>query len=136
MTVELTELEMQKFNELAPYIKKLGFDAEAFGNRTVLVRAIPSLMGSSFSARDFRDILGKLSQEIKGVLEIIPEETIYMMACKSAIKANRSMSQMEIRGLIRDLAGCENPYTCVHGRPNIISIGKKELEKNSRGLSE
>jgi len=134
LTVELTELEMQKFNELAPYIKKLGFDAEAFGNRTVLVRAIPSLMGSSFSARDFRDILGKLSQEIKGVSEIIPEETIYMMACKSAIKANRSMSQMEIRGLIRDLAGCENPYTCVHGRPNIISIGKKELEKKFKRI--
>ena len=134
LTVELTELEMQKFNELASYIKKLGFEAEAFGNRTVIVRAIPYLMGGSFSGRDFRDILEKLSQETKGVLEIIPEETIYMMACKSAIKANRSMSPMEIKGLLNDLVNTENPYTCIHGRPIIISISKKELDKKFKRI--
>lgn len=134
LMVELTELEMQKFNELAPYIKKLGFEAEVFGSKTVLVRAIPYIIGDGFSGMDFRDILGKLSQEINGVLEIIPEETIYMMACKSAIKANRSMSSMEIKSLLKELAGSENPYTCVHGRPIIISISKKELEKRFKRI--
>lgn len=134
LMVELTEPEMQKFYELEPYIKKLGFEAEVFGSKTVLVRAIPYITGDGFSARDFRDILGKLSHEVNGVLEIIPEETIYMMACKSAIKANRSMSIMEIKSLVKDLTSTENPYTCVHGRPIIISIGKKELEKKFKRI--
>jgi len=134
LMVELTHQEMMKFNELEPYIRKLGFEAEVFGNRTVLVRAIPYLLQDGFSDSDFRDIIEKLSQEINSVLEIIPEETIYMMACKSAIKANRAMSQMEIQGLVKDLVNCENPYTCVHGRPIIISMGKKELEKKFKRI--
>lgn len=134
LTVELTELEMQKFSDLTPYLKKLGFEAEIFGSRTVLVRAIPYILGDDFSGRDFRDILDKLSQEVNGVLEIIPEETIYTMACKSAIKANRTMSQMEIESLIKELVSSENPYTCVHGRPIIISINKKELEKKFKRI--
>ncbi|ANX00810.1 DNA mismatch repair protein MutL [Thermoclostridium stercorarium subsp. leptospartum DSM 9219] len=132
--VELTQQEMHEFTELEPYIIKLGFEAEVFGNRTVLVRAIPYLLTEGFSDRDFRDILGKLSEETRGVLEIIPEETIYMMACKSAIKANRPMSEMEIQSLVRELVKCENPYTCVHGRPVIISISKKELEKKFKRI--
>jgi len=134
LMIELTMQEMQKFAELEPYIRRIGFEAEAFGNKTVIVRAIPYILQEGFSGMDFRDIIGKLSQEVNGVLEIIPEETIYMMACKSAIKANRTMSEMEIRSLLKDLAACENPYTCVHGRPIIISISKKELEKKFKRI--
>jgi DNA mismatch repair protein MutL len=57
-----------------------------------------------------------------------------MMACKSAIKANRNMSVIEIRGLVEQLANTENPYTCVHGRPVIISMTKKELEKRFKRI--
>lgn len=134
LMVELTQQEMQRFNELEPYIRKLGFEAEVFGNKTVMIRAIPSLLTEGFSGRDFRDILIKLSEEVNGVLEIIPEETIYMMSCKGAIKANREMSRLEIEGLLKDLAACKNPYTCVHGRPVIISIGKKELERKFKRI--
>lgn len=134
LTVELTEFEMQKYDELEPYIKKLGFEVETFGNKAVLVRAIPYVMGGNFSSRDFRDILGKLSQEVNSVLEIIPEETIYMMACKSAIKANRTMSTMEIESLLKDLVNSENPYTCIHGRPIIINISKRDLDKKFKRI--
>ena len=134
LAVELTEFEMQKFNELDDYISRLGFEVEDFGNRTILVRAIPYIMSSDFSSRDFRDILERLSREVHSVSEIIPEETIYIMACKSAIKANKHMSTMEIEGLVKELINTENPYTCVHGRPIIISINKRELEKKFKRI--
>ena len=57
-----------------------------------------------------------------------------MMACKSAIKANRPMSTMEIEGLVKDLLDTTNPYNCVHGRPIIISIKKRELEKKFKRI--
>ncbi len=57
-----------------------------------------------------------------------------MMACKSAIKANRKMTDMEIRGLVDELAKTDGLYTCVHGRPVIISMGKKEFEKRFKRI--
>ena len=93
LAVELSEVEMQKYNELHDYITRLGFETEDFGNRTILIRSVPYIISGDFSSHDFRDILerliGEVNRGVSGVSEIIPEETIYMMACKSAIKANR-----------------------------------------------
>jgi len=134
LAVNLSELEMERFHDLSEYLSKLGFEAEVFGTRSILIRAIPYVLDSSFSGQDFLEILEKLSSEAPAISEIIPEETLYMMACKSAIKANRNMSNMEIRGLVEQLADAENPYTCVHGRPVIISMSKKELEKRFKRI--
>lgn len=134
LAVNLSELEMERFHELSEYLNKLGFEAEVFGTRSILIRAIPYVMDSSFSGQDFLEILEKLSVEAPVTSEVIPEETLYMMACKSAIKANRNMNVMEIRGLVEQLAEAENPYTCVHGRPVIISMSKKELEKRFKRI--
>ncbi|MDD4297586.1 MAG: DNA mismatch repair protein MutL, partial [Ruminiclostridium sp.] len=134
ITVNLSELEMDKFHETPNILNKLGFDVEDFGDRTVIIRAIPYVLDHGFSGQDFIDILNKLSQEVDTVSEIIPEEIIYMMACKSAVKANREMSKMEIRGLIEDLTSADNPYTCVHGRPIIISMQKREFEKKFKRI--
>lgn len=134
LAINLSELEMDQFHGLTEYFKKLGFEAEDFGDRTILIRAIPYILDSGFSAQDFLDILEKLCREVPSASEIIPEETLYMMACKSAIKANRTMSTMEIRGLVSELAKTQNPYTCVHGRPVIISMSKKEMEKRFKRI--
>lgn len=134
LTADLTEIEMDKFQEIHKFIERLGFEAEVFGSRSVIIRSIPYDLDGSFTGQDFLDILNKLSGEIKDVSEIIPEETIYMMACKCAIKAKKAMSGIEIRGLIDELVKTENPYTCVHGRPVIISIGKRELEKRFKRI--
>jgi DNA mismatch repair protein MutL len=52
-----------------------------------------------------------------------------MISCKGALKANRPLSKEEILGLIENLCALENPYTCVHGRPVILTMEKKEFEK-------
>jgi DNA mismatch repair protein MutL len=134
LTVNLSMLEMDMFHELSRLLERLGFEVEDFGGKTIIIRAIPYVLGSGISEQDFIDILYKLQKETGSVSEIIPEETIYMMACKSAIKANREMPEMEIRGLIEDLTKTENPYTCVHGRPIIISVSRKELEKKFKRI--
>ena len=51
------------------------------------------------------------------------------MACKAAIKGNMHISFAEADALIDQLLALENPYTCPHGRPTIISISMQELEK-------
>jgi DNA mismatch repair protein MutL len=56
-------------------------------------------------------------------------EKIMKSACKSAVKANETLSKDEIQELILGLAKCENPYNCPHGRPTFIKLTKFEIEK-------
>ena len=51
-------------------------------------------------------------------------------SCKSAVKANEKLSALEMRNLLKNLANCENPYSCPHGRPTFIKISKYELERS------
>jgi len=134
LAVNLSEPEMDRFKHLSGYLRRLGFDVEVFGGRTVLVRSVPYILSGGFSSRDLADILEKLDAEVSDVSDMIPEETLYMMACKSAIKANRKMTDIEIRALVDELAETDGLYTCVHGRPVIISISKKELEKRFKRI--
>jgi len=52
-----------------------------------------------------------------------------MAACKAAVKAGDTMSEAEARALIEKMLTLENPFTCPHGRPTIIEITKRELER-------
>lgn len=106
---------------------KLGFDIEAFGPSTIILRSIPDFYDTSFGVTDFHEILDRWmnSREEQG----ISDEALFTMSCKGAIKANRVLSKEEIKGLVNDLCTMENPYTCVHGRPVIINMEKREFER-------
>lgn len=112
--------------------KKAGFEIESFGPQTVIIRSVPDIPGG-FSLDDFRGLLDRW-METAGEKSGISDEAIYMMACKSAIKANRRMEKEEIRALVDQLLSMDNPYTCVHGRPVIISISQRELEKRFKRI--
>jgi DNA mismatch repair protein MutL len=132
----IIRLSMKEFNFVMHRLdsfQKLGFDVEAFGPCTVILRSIPDFYDSSFTTGDFQDILDRwLQSNIQD--NGISEETIYMMSCKGAIKANRTLSKEEINGLVESLCTMENPYTCVHGRPVIITLNKKEFEKKFKRI--
>ena len=68
--------------------------------------------------------------EIFGMNNIlIKDDRFAIMACKSAIKANDRIQNIEIESLFKQLEKCENPYTCPHGRPTMVEISKVEIEK-------
>lgn len=130
--VKLTPSEYDfLFSRMADF-KKAGFEIESFGPQTVIIRSVPDIPGG-FSLDDFRDILDRW-METAGDKSEISDEAVYMMACKSAIKANRKLEREEIRALVDQLMSMENPYTCVHGRPVIISISQRELEKRFKRI--
>jgi len=56
-------------------------------------------------------------------------EAIAMAACKAAVKAHDKLSPEEASSLLRQMAQCEQPFTCPHGRPTVINISVKELER-------
>ena len=62
------------------------------------------------------------------------DEKIASMSCKAAVKGNMKLSAAEVDTLIGELLLLDNPYHCPHGRPTIISMTKRELEKKFKRI--
>ncbi|MEG1982085.1 MAG: DNA mismatch repair protein MutL, partial [Clostridia bacterium] len=67
-------------------------------------------------------------EEIKNNYELKGEK-FASMACRQAIKANDKIFDIEINSLLKQIQECNNPFTCPHGRPILVEISKKEIEK-------
>ena len=62
------------------------------------------------------------------------DEKIASMSCKAAVKGNMKLSATEVDALISELLTLDNPYHCPHGRPTIIAMSKRELEKKFKRI--
>jgi len=110
-------------------LRALGFEIEPFGSNTFLVRSVPALMLQDDIAAALREIVADLETG-EPVLRQALEARVLRRVCKRmAIKAGRVLSLAEMQALVRDLEACESPRTCPHGRPTMIYLGLKQLEK-------
>ena len=116
---------MSKIDE----INKLNIELEEFGTNTILIRVIPTWIPKGLETEFIRDIINHIisSREIsKGKMYDSLAKTL---SCKKSIKANMSITDLEVKALMEKLDSCDMPYTCPHGRPTIIKFTKYELEK-------
>jgi len=125
--IELTNMEMNIFLENKEIFNKLGFDVEEFGNNAVAIRAVPLVFGKPRLKELFFDILDN-TNSIKTNYDMKLEK-IMKMACTKAIKSGDSIGKVEIISLLKQLSEANNPYSCPHGRPTILEISKKDIEK-------
>lgn len=130
ITLELSRSDTAFLSRNAQYIAQLGYEAEEFGMNTVKLNAIPSAMRQEDAGRIFKEMLSFAAME-----EHAPRlheknlDRFAMAACKAAIKANDRITEKEALHLLQLLADCEQPFACPHGRPTILNITKKELER-------
>lgn len=128
-SVSLNPTEAQLLEEIQPVLAEMGFEIEAFGVNTYRVRSVPAILAD----QDPHQVLHLLLQDsesgkIPGVQTI--EDKILRRVCKAAaVKAGQILSHTEMQGLIQQLERCENPHTCPHGRPIMIHLSNKQLEK-------
>lgn len=126
--IELNNMEMNKFMVNIELFRSLGFELEEFGPNSVALRGVPMLFGTPKSKDLFLDILDNLDSNIQSNYDTKMDK-IMKIACTNAIKSGDKISDIEIMALIKDLKECNNPFTCPHGRPTIIEITKKHIEK-------
>lgn len=120
---EWTELMAEK-DKMA----EIGFIYEAFGDQELVIREVPLAFhtpGTESFFRELADGIGRLKLSSADIWK----EKIIKAACKAAIKANDRMEAFEVKRLIDDLKTLEDPYTCPHGRPIIVTITQAEFEK-------
>ena len=113
--------------ELLDALNSMGYDIGDFGGGSFIIRAIPSFMNTD-EAHSYVSTFCEAAETLdyKNVTVI---DKLIMKSCKSAVKGGDRLSQMEISALIDELADCDNPYSCPHGRPTFIKITKYDAER-------
>ncbi|QQE80968.1 DNA mismatch repair endonuclease MutL [Alicyclobacillus sp. SO9] len=116
-------------------LKTLGIGVEEFGGYEIIVRTIPHVWEGLDAPVLLEELLQQLTevgrhQDVREALR----EKIIMRACKSAIKANHRLSEMEISALCQALPDLDDPFHCPHGRPVLIRLSNEDLEKEFRRI--
>lgn len=126
--IELNHTEKNNLMENIQLFKDIGFDLDEFGENSIAIRGIPMVFGAPSTKDLFLNILDEIKNEVKTSYDIRIDK-IMKLACTSAIKSGDKLDDREIYKLVEDLISCENPYTCPHGRPTMIEMSKKSIEK-------
>ncbi len=128
-TVKLSADEYTAIMENIPLLEQQGFEIEEFGTNGVIVRAIPMYITSEDPGVLVSEIAYNLANGNKAEISEKLEWIFHSVACRSAIKAGDKARTERLVQLVKDIINEKIPLYCPHGRPVIISITKKELEK-------
>jgi DNA mismatch repair protein MutL len=129
-SVNLMPDRAQRVRDNMKLLREMGFGIAEFGGDSFVVDALPSFLGPVSASLLVSEIAESLDRGgRRGGTEHWAEEQIAIAACKAAVKARDRLTVQEIERLVCDLAECEMPYTCPHGRPTLIFMGFDELRR-------
>lgn len=132
--VTLSAAEIEFLHENVEMFEALGYQIENFGGREFKLNAVPDNLFGLDGRELFIDFIADASSSAKKVTIDTFIHKLSTMACKAAIKGNTEISFKEADALIDQLLKLENPYTCPHGRPTVISMTEAEIEKKFKRI--
>ena len=132
--VTLSAAEIEFLHENMEMFEALGYQIENFGGREFKLNAVPDNLFGLDGRELFIDFISDASSSAKKVTIDTFIHKLSTMACKAAIKGNTEISFKEADALIDQLLKLENPYTCPHGRPTVISMTEAEIEKKFKRI--
>jgi DNA mismatch repair protein MutL len=127
LTIDLSAKEALVMEEQRASLAAIGFDVEPFGPHTFIVRAVPAELTNRDAQAVLRESISTLAES--GTAHITDDELIKTMACKAAVKAGDRLTVQEMQALIAELQALPPTVTCPHGRPALITVTSKDLEK-------
>jgi DNA mismatch repair protein MutL len=129
-TIDLTPAQAAAFDQLAPELEANGFEIGQLSGRTIAVKAIPAAIPKDAAKALLISLLEAIEQEQRGLtMDEIRAEIAAGLACRAAIKINMILTPEKMTWLIDELLKCNNPATCPHGRPIILRMTSREIEK-------
>lgn len=127
--IELSNNEYLSLKEYINILDDMGFVYEDFGFNTLLIRSHPSWIKKEYTNETIRKIIEVIIERKDFNKEKFNEKVAITLACKMSIKANEHISHEEMNVLLERLRNTNNPFTCPHGRPTVITYTIYELEK-------
>jgi DNA mismatch repair protein MutL len=129
VVVEFSPGSADLVEENLEVLNSLGFEIEAFGSGSFVLRAVPALLTNSSPEAVLRAAVEDLEVD-ESPLEKNREELIIARVCKrAAVKAGQVLTPEEQKKLLLDLESCQAPRTCPHGRPTMIHLPVDFLER-------
>jgi len=130
ISLEMSPSEIIMMASWQETLQDIGFEVSPFGGNTFSVRSVPALGRRLENAQAVHDILRDLFTQGK----VSPgstnkDEILKLLACRGSIKSGKELGFAEMKRLIEDLNRCNNPLTCPHGRPVMVTIGQNQLER-------
>jgi len=127
--IVLSNVEMQIALENIAEFAKLGFEIDQLNDNTVVVRTTPTQIMDGELKNVVVEIIGKMGSGAQEMKPDVRLDALHTIACKSAIKGNRRLSDWEMREVIDWVLTQNDNQTCPHGRPLIVNFSKYEIEK-------
>ena len=127
--IELASNEFLIVRNHLDTLKEYGFVAEEFGMNTIIIRSHPNWIPDDIAEECIRKVVDIIISKENFDFDQFVWRMAATMACRMSVKANDYLSYDDQIWLLDTLRSCENPFTCPHGRPTIITYTKYDLEK-------
>ena len=129
--IEMSDKHIDLLLEEQEALSSFGLEIEAFGNGTLALRSVPSLLGEK---ADLKQLMNNLADELEehGTVEKIKEELYAILsrtACHGSIRSGRRMQVDEMNHLLREMESTPLSGQCNHGRPTYVKLSLQEIEK-------
>ena len=128
MVMELTVGQHLEYARIADELAKAGFETEPFGNRTIAIQAAPTGLGPGEIEKVIFEILDIAETELrKSSVDDLRRNIAASVSCRAAIKINTPLDHQKMEWLLAELAKCEYPMACPHGRPIALRYSTRDI---------
>lgn len=129
-TIDLSPAQAEAFQLIEGDLESLGFGLMRLSGRTVAIKSIPTDLPASEARNLFAEILDSIEAEKRGgAKSTLRDDIAASLACKAAVKINMKLTPEKMRWLIDRLLITTSPTTCPHGRPIILRLSMKDIER-------
>ena len=129
-TIDLTPAQAAAFDLAEAELENLGFGLMRLSGRTVAVKSVPTDLPASETRNLLAEILDTVEREKSGNMrENLRDQIAASLACKAAVKINMKLTLEKMQWLIDKLLTTSSPTTCPHGRPVILRLTMKDIER-------
>ena len=126
---------MLQIEENRKLYESIGLIMERFGEHDAAIRTIPMILGETETVGFVRDIFAET--EKNGTLSLEKKRAdLLQIACKHAVKGGETLTEDQIRSLLNEMLEKKVTPTCPHGRPLVISISKREIDKKFKRIQD
>lgn len=129
-TLDLSPAQAAAFDQLLPELEENGFEIGRLSGRTIAIKSVPAALAPAAARSLLVSLLDAIEPERRGLtMDELRAEIAAGLACRAAIKINMPLAPEKMRWLIDELLKADNPATCPHGRPIILRITAREIER-------
>jgi DNA mismatch repair protein MutL len=129
-TFDLTPAQSQAFSAVEEELESLGFGLMRLSGRTIAIKSVPTDLPPSEARNLLAEILDTVDADKRGAAKSsLRDDIAASLACKAAVKINMKLTPEKMQWLIDRLLITSSPTTCPHGRPVILRLTMKDIER-------